>query len=120
MPACRAAPAAGDRPPADGEQTAGRAQLPPDRASCQGLRPDRLASCPAKGLAVERVRPQLFEECNDMSAGLQMKRQIARERSEERRVGKECVSTCRSRWSPSHSKKNQQRKQTSREIKENT
>src|SRR3546814_12589579 len=28
-------------------------------------------------------------------------------RSEERRVGKECVSTCRSRWSPSHYKKNQ-------------
>src|SRR3546814_12058128 len=27
-------------------------------------------------------------------------------RSEERRVGKECVSTCRSRWSPSHEKKN--------------
>src|SRR3546814_13137913 len=26
-------------------------------------------------------------------------------RSEERRVGKECVSTCRSRWAPSHSKK---------------
>src|SRR3546814_12887545 len=25
-------------------------------------------------------------------------------RSEERRVGKECVSTCRSRWSPYHSK----------------
>src|SRR3546814_12383233 len=24
------------------------------------------------------------------------------ERSEERRVGKACVSTCRSRWSPSH------------------
>src|SRR3546814_13071314 len=23
-------------------------------------------------------------------------------RSEERRVGKECVSTCRSRWAPSH------------------
>src|SRR3546814_20095838 len=28
------------------------------------------------------------------------------ERSEERRVGKECVSTCRSRWSPYHSEKN--------------
>src|SRR3546814_12996095 len=27
------------------------------------------------------------------------------ERSEERRVGKECVSTCRSRWSPYHEKK---------------
>src|SRR3546814_12534569 len=26
-------------------------------------------------------------------------------RSEERRVGKECVSTCRSRWSPDHSQK---------------
>src|SRR3546814_19063344 len=26
-------------------------------------------------------------------------------RSEERRVGKECVSTCRSRWSPYHYKK---------------
>src|SRR3546814_19628597 len=26
-------------------------------------------------------------------------------RSEERRVGNECVSTCRSRWSPFHSKK---------------
>src|SRR3546814_15269460 len=30
---------------------------------------------------------------------------IARSRSEERRVGKECVSTCRSRWSPYHYKK---------------
>src|SRR3546814_4950608 len=26
----------------------------------------------------------------------------AKSRSEERRVGKECVSTCRSRWSPYH------------------
>src|SRR3546814_14332069 len=26
----------------------------------------------------------------------------AADRSEERRVGKECVSTCRSRWSPYH------------------
>src|SRR3546814_13964269 len=28
-----------------------------------------------------------------------------RRRSEERRVGTECVSTCRSRWSPYHEKK---------------
>src|SRR3546814_10182563 len=27
---------------------------------------------------------------------------LSRLRSEERRVGKECVSTCRSRWSPYH------------------
>src|SRR3546814_15742796 len=26
----------------------------------------------------------------------------SQDRSEERRVGKECVSTCRTRWSPSH------------------
>src|SRR3546814_11554635 len=31
-------------------------------------------------------------------------------RSEERRVGKECVSTCRSRWSPYHKKKNKTKK----------
>src|SRR3546814_11272901 len=30
---------------------------------------------------------------------------IALARSEERRVGKACVSTCRSRWSPYHYKK---------------
>src|SRR3546814_15449011 len=28
--------------------------------------------------------------------------QVHKRRSEERRVGKECVSTCRSRWSPYH------------------
>src|SRR3546814_16607536 len=30
---------------------------------------------------------------------------IRSERSEKRREGKECVSTCRSRWSPDHSNK---------------
>src|SRR3546814_11913968 len=30
---------------------------------------------------------------------------VTPQRSEERRVGKECVSTCRSRWSPEHKKK---------------
>src|SRR3546814_13895356 len=32
--------------------------------------------------------------------------EYAARRSEERRVGKECVRTCRSRWSPAHAKKN--------------
>src|SRR3546814_16981019 len=31
------------------------------------------------------------------------------ERSEERRVGNECVRTCRSRWSPYHSQKKQKK-----------
>src|SRR3546814_14791726 len=33
-------------------------------------------------------------------------------RSEERRVGKECVSTCRSRWWPYHQKKKRQLQKT--------
>src|SRR3546814_21049753 len=37
---------------------------------------------------------------------LERERQESTCRSEERRVGKECVSTCRSRWSPDHYKKN--------------
>src|SRR3546814_11641696 len=32
-------------------------------------------------------------------------RHSVNKRSEERRVGKECVSTCRSRWAPYHEKK---------------
>src|SRR3546814_14526594 len=35
-------------------------------------------------------------------AGLELREQAIAQRSEERRVGKECVSTCRSRWSPYH------------------
>src|SRR3546814_15622381 len=38
--------------------------------------------------------------------GIPPLRLLAGLRSEERRVGKECVSTCRSRWSPSHYKQN--------------
>src|SRR3546814_14410168 len=33
---------------------------------------------------------------------LESQADLDRARSEERRVGKECVSTCRSRWSPYH------------------
>src|SRR3546814_16913587 len=32
----------------------------------------------------------------------ELSQHLASGRSEERRVGKECVSTCRSRWSPSN------------------
>src|SRR3546814_13550540 len=38
---------------------------------------------------------------------------VATTRSEERRVGKECVSTCRLRWSPYHYKQNMQILQSS-------
>src|SRR3546814_2984541 len=37
---------------------------------------------------------------SDLIAGLYCAFGVTSARSEERRVGKECVSTCRSRWSP--------------------
>src|SRR3546814_714168 len=42
--------------------------------------------------------------CAEGSCNLNYKKEQERgnRRSEERRVGKECVSTCRSRWSPYH------------------
>src|SRR3546814_18820512 len=46
----------------------------------------------------ERGRNQrFFERTLDQNGAYRWGR-----RSEERRVGKECVSTCRSRWSPYH------------------
>src|SRR3546814_13315558 len=39
-----------------------------------------------------------------------LERLAAHARSEERRVGKECVSTCRSRWSRMHEKKKHNKK----------
>src|SRR3546814_21086007 len=44
-----------------------------------------------------RARLALLRETND---GFRIAEEDLRLRSEERRVGKECVSTCRFRWSP--------------------
>src|SRR3546814_13716595 len=41
-------------------------------------------------------------------------------RSEERRVGKECVSTCRSRWSPYPQKKTQMKTQSPQQKQHKT
>src|SRR3546814_19074940 len=48
---------------------------------------------------------QLYEPFTDSEGNLSS-RPVFRDgqRSEERSVGKECVSTCRSRWSPTHYK----------------
>src|SRR3546814_13408946 len=40
------------------------------------------------------------EPCSIASGATVLK--LRQARSDERRVGKECVSTCRSRWSPDH------------------
>src|SRR3546814_12037837 len=50
--------------------------------------------------AVEIDRLDAFEAVGAVRGG--ERPGAAVERSEERRVGKECVSTCRSRWSPYH------------------
>src|SRR3546814_17056169 len=49
----------------------------------------------AIALLPKRLRAGMYQDFNGMHAQ-------SGERSEERRVGKECVSTCRSRWSPYH------------------
>src|SRR3546814_19349651 len=53
-------------------------------------------------LLMERVNNRLSENNPNMMFVTLILAVIALHRSEERRVGKECVSTCRSRWSPVH------------------
>ena len=48
---------------------------------------------PASDIALKRIGEVLDAECPDL---------VVFTRSEERRVGKECTSWCRSRWSPYH------------------
>src|SRR3546814_14681448 len=55
---------------------------------------NRTAGCVRFAATPDRRGKQRFDLCTRIGV-----------RSEERRVGKECVSTCRSRWSPYHSKK---------------
>src|SRR3546814_8048720 len=50
----------------------------------------------------EQLHAFIEQSCDNLGER-QLQRIDRREyRSEERRVGKECVSTCRSRWSPYH------------------
>src|SRR3546814_19433408 len=55
----------------------------------------------------ERLSGEIFARGADQPLGRGVDQQdaVVRIRSEERRAGNECVSTCRSRWSPYHSKK---------------
>src|SRR3546814_9961314 len=50
---------------------------------------------------------EAVDPAQDVGIWLEVDAALARHRSEERRVGKACVSTCRSRWSPYHYKKKQ-------------
>src|SRR3546814_17257613 len=74
-----------------------------DRHVAEGrARPGACACEPARRRARRRVRAGGVR----VSAGRRGGRGTrGARRTEERRVGKECVSTCRSRWSPEHYKK---------------
>src|SRR3546814_12392708 len=77
------------------------------RSSRSGLRPRRLLRAQKQrqrvvqaGLTGSRIEPariELAAQPGQLALG-----QLAGGRSEERRVGKECVSTCSSRVSPYH------------------
>src|SRR3546814_14236676 len=65
-------------------------------AGCRPKPEMMMPFCASLVRMVRRTRPGQ-EQCGEWPIPLF--------RSEERRVGKECVSTCRSRWSPYHDKK---------------
>src|SRR3546814_17977753 len=78
---------------------------PPDRAEQPERAAPRCLDQPAIGSGKRR---QLAAP--DVDAD-----QYLRLRSEERRLGKECVSTCRSWWSPYHYKKNNKKTHQNRQ-----
>src|SRR3546814_11283745 len=68
------------------------ATQPPQAKSMSAAGETVVAVQPARPVPVEAT-PQSMPQVREMDDV---------ERSEERRVGTECVSTCRSRWSPVH------------------
>src|SRR3546814_15117337 len=69
---------------------------------CEGLPHDLTAPVPATDPSL--ILPKVEELIRRTGADFRIggDRAFYDVRSEERRVGKECVSTCRSRWSPYH------------------
>src|SRR3546814_12325638 len=62
-----------------------------------------------RGDTVHPSTLELFHELGLLHRLLKRPHDKVSERSEERRVGQECVSTCSSRWSPYHKKKQKQK-----------
>ena len=57
-----------------------------------------------EGLQFQKIYTSPYKRAVKTAEIIAQKQQavVQIDRSEERRVGKECVSTCRSRWSPYH------------------
>src|SRR3546814_14980941 len=63
----------------------------------------RMHECLAKGEQAQTIEGfELWDGELHQALALATHNHFFLQRSEERRVGKECVSTCRSRWSPYH------------------
>src|SRR3546814_15247812 len=65
------------------------------------FRPEKTTGLPKRACLVASGRAGYF-----FGASFKPRFSSIGSRSEERRVGQECVSTCRSRWSPYHYQKN--------------
>src|SRR3546814_13204912 len=74
-------------------------------ARCQPPFSARSVRAPSPRLPPQAVDLLQLRARKSRAAGREFERGCPLGRSEERRVGKECVSTCSSRWSPYISKK---------------
>src|SRR3546814_11606232 len=76
----------------------------------EGIKPKSIAAVTFTELAASELLIRVRELVDELTEGhIPTELRVAlpagvsgAQRSEERRVGTECVSTCRSRWSPSH------------------
>src|SRR3546814_21153284 len=90
------------------------AVLCPTQTSSAGKPCQKTATSERAAKRVARLFIQELTPCISLSrfrraARARSRPSAARQRrSDERRVGKECVSTCRSRWSPYHEQKKKQ------------
>src|SRR3546814_12224539 len=75
-----------------------KVRLSPAVPDCRAAAPSPGRGGPPRAPESQDIRPATARRCP--------------KRSEERRVGKECVSTCRSRWRPYTKKKNTQQRDT--------
>src|SRR3546814_4971450 len=62
----------------------------------------RLVLSDAMAWTQRRYKPEVMVDLATLTGAMIISLGYEYGRSEERRVGKECVSTCRSRWSPYH------------------
>src|SRR3546814_13203989 len=84
-----------------------RAALAAERAKLAEMKPYRKTNSPSTRQAVRRtlrtaLNSAIAHQLITFNPASHVELEPGKRRSEERRVGKECVSTCRYRWSPYH------------------